>query len=58
MEEFEIKITGSGTAVEIATKLKELSEEILSSFYADGGKSLDGAELEDSILMTEINIKN
>ncbi|HEY4755781.1 MAG TPA: hypothetical protein VIH28_06990 [Ignavibacteriaceae bacterium] len=58
MEELEIKITGSGTAVEIATKLKELSEMMLASFYADGGKSLDGAELEDFILMTEINVKN
>ena len=51
-EEFEIKITGSGTRDEIIKSLKLIIEG-LEAETSDG--VLDGAEWEDSTLCTEIN---
>ncbi len=54
-QEFEIKITGSGTPLEIASALEEISKSIKESADSEHGNAvLDGAEWETSILMTEI----
>ena len=54
MEQFEIKITGSGTPNEICKALAD----VISHIQQDKNKgTLDGAEWEDSTLMTEINAK-
>lgn len=59
MYNYNIKITGSGTAEEIAQKLKSLAEEIEDSAKVENGMQrafLDGAEWEDETLMTTINV--
>lgn len=51
--EYQIKITGSGTAEQIATRLKSLADEILKANDPD---ILEEARWEDPILYTEIDI--
>lgn len=53
---YEIKITGSGTAKQIAAALRDIAKNIQSA--ADGNHEeqlLDGAEWEDPTLMTTID---
>lgn len=49
---YNIKITGSGTRDEIVEALKN----VLTSIDESNVAVLDGAEWEDSILITEINV--
>lgn len=61
METFTIKITGEGTASEIASALQLIVNAIKDKTIRDGLDSpkvqdLDGCEWEDCTLMTEINL--
>lgn len=49
MKEYEISITGSGTAEQIAEALHQVANEIQST------NEIESGEWEDPILMTEIN---
>lgn len=56
--EFEIKITGSGTPLEIAIALEEVVKTIKQSVHSEHSNAvLDGAEWEDSVLIIEIKAK-
>jgi hypothetical protein len=52
---FEIKITGSGTPEQLVNALQELAKDIALVNSLRGAVALDGAEWEDTILVTEIN---
>ena len=53
MEQFEIKITGIGTQVEICQALSG----VISSIKKAKTSELDGAEFEDATFFTEVNAK-
>ena len=57
-EQYEIKITGSGTAPEIAEKLRRLADAIHhpTSIGDSLNVSIDDVEWEDATLMTKINL--
>ena len=53
---YKIKITGSGTSKDIVKALKEIIEGIEEAQNSDHETAiLDGAEWEDTTLMTEIS---
>ncbi len=53
-----IKITGEGTPIKIIESLRGLIESIQSTLLADHAvATFDGAEWEDSTLITEIKVK-
>ena len=52
---YEIKITGGGTAKEIADALKQIAENIQVAIDNNQEEIIDGASWEDPTLMTEIN---
>ncbi len=56
LEQFEIKISGSGTAEEIATALRNVADAVFHPTSVGEGKNLyiDDVEWEDKTLMTEI----
>lgn len=58
-EEYEIKITGSGTAPEIAERLRLIADAIHHPTSNGEGKNvtLDDETWEDPILLTEIKSK-
>ena len=60
MNKYKIKITGSGTALEIAEKLESLAE-IFKDSVEQGNEMecafLNGAEWEDEILLITIDVK-
>lgn len=51
-QEYEIRISGSGTPRQIIASLKEIIGNIE---FDEGGGALDGATYEDPILIAEIN---
>jgi hypothetical protein len=49
---YEIRITGEGTAKQIAAALRQVARDIQEA--ADRNEELDGVNWEDPVLMTEI----
>jgi len=55
MEKYNITITGEGTAEEIAQALRDVADGIMEAKRGEHEVAvLDGAEWEDSVLMTRI----
>lgn len=57
MKQFEIKISGSGTADQLATRLLDVVRQLQVANVHGGLEELEGT-YEDSILITEIKEEN